>query len=53
MKDLLFGWLLKNKFEVTGLEDMIGAIEIIIIIFIIFGIIELIKFIIDKIKGEK
>ena len=52
MKDLLFGWIFKNKFEITLLEEIIGAIEIIIIIFIIFGIIELIKFIIDKIKGD-
>ena len=52
MKDLLFGWIFKNKFEITLLEEIIGAIEIIIIIFIIFGIIGLIKFIIDKIKGD-
>lgn len=52
MKDLLFGWLFKNKFELTGLEEIIGAIELIIAFFIILGIIGLIKFIIDKIKGD-
>ena len=52
MKDLLFGWLFKNRFELTGLEEIIGAIELTIAIFIILGIIQLIIFIIDKIKGE-
>ena len=52
MKELLFGWLFKNKFELTGLEEIIGAIELMIAIFIILGIIQLIIFIINKIKGE-
>lgn len=52
MKELLFGWLFKNQFQLTGLESMIASIEVVVIIFIILGIIELIKFIISKIKGE-
>ena len=36
MIDLLLGWLLKPQIEVSTLENLIGTIEIIIVIVIIF-----------------
>lgn len=52
MKDLLFGWIFKNKFELSVIDEIIATIELIIAFFIILFIIGLIIFIIDKIKGE-
>lgn len=52
MKDLLFGWLFKNKFELTVIDEIIALIVVIIVFFITLCIIALIIFIIDKIKGE-
>lgn len=52
MKKLLFGWLFKSQFELSVLDSIIGIIEIIITFIIILAIREIIKFIVDKIKGD-
>ena len=36
MKDLLFGWFLKPEIQLTPLEKLISAIEISIVIVLIF-----------------
>lgn len=52
MKKLLFGWLFKSQFELRILDSIIGIIEIVVAFIIILAIREIIKFIVDKIKGD-
>ena len=43
MIDLLFGWLTKPYYKVTFIDSLVGGIEILLVIFCIFLIVEYIK----------
>lgn len=53
MKKLLFGWLLKEQYQLCFLDSVIFAIEVILLFYIVLFIIYLIDFIKEKIKGVK
>lgn len=53
MKELLFGWITKGQYNLSFLDSVIAWIEIFIGLFLILGIIELIKELIRRINHKK
>lgn len=53
MKELLFGWLTKPRYSLTFLEELAGALEIMLIACVILFIIACIKALVDIIKNSK
>lgn len=53
MKKILFGWLTKSHYKITGIDNIIATIELIILLIIIVIVYTFIKEIKDKIKNKK
>lgn len=53
MKELLLGWISKPKMQWTYIDDLVSAIEIIIISVVIITLAFFILELKDKIKGGK
>lgn len=53
MKELLFGWITKGQYQLSFLDSVIAWIEIFVGLFLILGVIELIKELIQKFKHKK
>lgn len=43
MKELLFGWLTKPRYMITGVDEFVGLIETLIVLVIVFFIVIFIK----------
>lgn len=53
MKELLLGWIVKPKYLITQVDNIIGTCEIIIVCLAIWGLYKLVNFIKNKKRRDE